>query len=81
MGILGISNRFTGAYLLECAVPPWRIEKLLNAVTGAGETSTGTGEYTVVVKANGKHLLAYHTNTLLVITADGELLESRSLLP
>ncbi|MFC7250571.1 DUF5793 family protein [Halomicroarcula sp. GCM10025324] len=75
-GVLSLSNRLTGEYILEATVPTAAILKLVTAAEDRDD-----GQYEVrLTDADGKSLV-YEKQTLLVYDHDGSLRRSQSLIP
>jgi hypothetical protein len=76
-GVLSLTNRHTGEYVLEANVDP---DELL-AVVDAAEAHDEDGTYEVRLTDSEGKSLVYEKQTLLVYDHDGSLLRQESLIP
>lgn len=79
-GVASITNRVTGAYVLELNAEDEDVLEFIRAAREHGETDEGA-RYRVTVAIEGEQYLDLEKRTLLVYDADGELLRSESLIP
>lgn len=75
-GVLSLSTRLTGEYILEAMAPA---EAVFDLVTSAERDADGTYEVRLT-DSDGKSLV-YEKDTLLVYDHDGSLLRQQSLIP
>jgi hypothetical protein len=80
-GVLGVTDRITGDFLLECDADATTIFDFLRAAREHSERSEGEGHYRVEVRADDEALLAAEKSTFLVYDHEGSLLRGRSLIP
>ena len=76
-GVLSLTDRLTGEFILEVTVPEPELARLVDA---AQDTDTD-GEYAVRLTDSEGKSLVYEKRTLLVYDHDGGLLRQRSLIP
>ena len=77
-GVLSVTNRLTGEYVLESSVPFDEIEMLVAAAEARSEDDP---QYRVRVTDSQGTATVYEKHTLLVYDHDGGLLRQRSLIP
>jgi hypothetical protein len=77
-GVLGVSNRLTGAFLLEAPLAANRVAALVEAVLETKAADDGHYRLEIV---RGGEVTSYDEETLLVYDAEGNLLRARSLIP
>ncbi|MFC6865397.1 DUF5793 family protein [Halomicroarcula sp. GCM10025817] len=75
-GVVSLSTRLTGEYILEAAAPT---EAILALVSAAEDREDGT--YEVRLTDSEGQSIVYEKRTLLVYDHDGSLLRSQSLIP
>ncbi|WP_254274227.1 DUF5793 family protein [Haloarcula marina] len=75
-GVLSLTNRMTGEFVLEVMADPGEIDGFV-----AAAESHDDGEYRVVLTDSDGESVAYEKGTLLVYDHDGSLLRQRSLIP
>jgi hypothetical protein len=75
-GVLAISDRITGDFVLECNAAVETIRELVEAAR-----EYDGGRYRLVVTINGREALAHEKSTFLVYNRDGDLLRQHSLIP
>lgn len=80
-GILSVTNRVTGAFLLELPVPADRITEFTTAAERFVDESDTDECYRLEVGPPDDRLLAANKQILLVYAHDGTLLRHRSLIP
>jgi len=81
-GVVALSNRVTGALVLELDEDAAEVLAFVRAARTYGERSDDAeGGYRVVVRVDGERVVTYEKETFLVYSADGALLRSRSLIP
>ncbi len=79
MGVLAVSDRITGEYVLELNA---EADSVFAVTDAAGNDADGSGRYRLVIETeDGTELAAYEKSTLLVYDTDGDLLRDRSLIP
>lgn len=80
-GVLALTNRLTGEFILELNVPGSDVVDFVTAARRYGEQTGDAARYRVRVVADGSSLLDLEKRTLLVYSSEGELLRERSLIP
>lgn len=76
-GVLSLTNRLTGEFVLEVEAA----SDDLAALVAAAERHDGDGTYEVRLTDSDGKSLVYEMSTLLVYDHDGDLLRQRSLIP
>lgn len=79
-GVFALTNRVTGAFILECNADAAEIDALVDAARDYRETD-GEGCYHLTVTVNGRTALSHDSATVLVYDSDGTLLRNHSLIP
>ncbi|MFB6154954.1 MAG: DUF5793 family protein [Haloferacaceae archaeon] len=81
-GVVSVTNRFTGDFILELNEEADDVMRFIDAARAYGEQSDAeSGRYRVELSINGEPLVTYEKETFLVYDADGNLLRSKSLIP
>lgn len=80
-GVLAVSDRLTGEYLLELEVATERIFAFVRCVHEYADATGDEVEYIVSLDAEDGTAMEFQKNVLLVRMTDGELYRSRSLIP
>jgi hypothetical protein len=80
-GVVAITSRVTGDYLLEVQIDATAVVTFTRAARRFGERSEGTSRYRVQLFADGEAVGDYEKRTLLVYSKDGDLLRHHSLIP
>lgn len=75
-GVLSLTDRLTGEFILEATVPIETIDTLVSSAQRDGDPS----EYVLRLVTDETEPFSCHTQTLLVYSADGNLLRNRSLV-
>lgn len=82
VGVLGVTNRMTGEYILELNVGAAGIVEFVRAARRYGEVADDEeGRYTVEIRLEGNPLVHYEKRTFLVYDEEGGLLRQHSLIP
>lgn len=76
-GVLGVTNRITGDFVLECNADAGRIAQFIEAVRKQ-ETD---GRYQFVIRANDRMVLSCDRDLFLVYSQNDDLLRQHSLIP
>ena len=78
-GVVGVTNRFTGDFVLELNETA---DDVLPFIHAARESVDGDdARYRVEINLDGDRLVSYDKETFLVYNQDGNLLRSESLIP
>lgn len=81
-GVVGITDRLTGDFVLEANATADEILQFVRAARRYGEVGDAEdGQYIVSIRAGDAELATYEKRTLLVYNDDGDLLRDRSLIP
>jgi ketosteroid isomerase-like protein len=80
-GVLSVTNRLTGDFVLEVNTPVTAVERFVDAARAYGRAGDEDGRYRLEIRIAGDPSVAYEKRTFLVYDADGELLRGRSLIP
>lgn len=80
-GVLALTDRVTGDYILECDGETETIRKLIQTVREDTESTDESAQYAVQIQAGTDSLARFTKELLPVYDADGTLLRHRSLIP
>lgn len=80
-GIVAITGRITGEYLLEASVSAPEVITFTRAARRFGDHTDGSSRYRVRLIADGDAVIDYEKRTLLVYSHAGDLLRHHSLIP
>ena len=80
-GVLSITNRVTGEFLLEVNAEAQSLIDFVTAARRYAERTDDSTRYTARVVQGDESLVEVEKRTLLVYASDGELLRGHSLIP
>lgn len=81
-GVVGVTNRTTGDFVLELNEDANDVLKFIRAAREYGRSGDDDdGRYRVELTVEGEPLVTYEKRTFLVYDADGGLLREKSLIP
>lgn len=81
-GVLSITNRITGDFVLELNADTDSVLEFIRAARAYGEaTGSDEGRYQVTVRLDGNELLTHEKSTFLVYNHEGNLVRQHSLIP
>lgn len=80
-GVVALTSRHTGDYVLELNVDADEILTFVRAARRYGERRNDAGRYHVEIVIDDEPIVTYDKRTLLVYSRDGELLRQHSLIP
>ena len=80
-GVLSVTNRITGDFVLELNADSDGVLGFIRAARAYGEATDGEGRYRVVVRFEGRDVLAQDKSTFLVYNSEGNLVRQHSLIP
>ena len=80
-GVVAVTNRLTGDFILEMNVPPEPVLSFITAARRYAEATDDDARYRVNVAFDGEHFVTYEKSTFLVYNQDGDLMRSNSLIP
>lgn len=81
-GVVSVTNRTTGDFVLELNEDAENVLKFIRAARRYGKHDPETeGRYGVRIRIDGDELLSYDKRTFLVYDDDGNLLRKHSLIP
>lgn len=81
-GVVSITNRMTGDYILELNAPGDRVLQFVKAAREFGRDSGENGsQYRIAVQVDSDPIVSYNKRTFLVYESDGTLLRKQSLIP
>jgi hypothetical protein len=81
-GVVGVTNRLTGDFILELNQEADDVLQFIRAAREYGrETDELDGRYRVDISIDGDHVVSYEKSTFLVYDVGGNLLRGRSLIP
>lgn len=82
VGVVGVTNRITGDFILELNEDAENVLKFIRAARKYGKhTGDAEGRYHVEIRINGDHVVSYDKSTFLVYNNSGNLLRQHSLIP
>jgi hypothetical protein len=80
-GVLSLSNRVTGAYVLEIRTQREPILEFVQAVREYADRTGHEAAYRIVMQANAETVTMFEKTLLLVYDANGTLCRHASLIP
>ncbi len=81
-GVLSITNRITGDFVLELNAESQGVLEFIRAARAYGEAAAdGDGRYRVTVRLDDEELLTHDKSTFLVYNHEGNLVRQHSLIP
>lgn len=81
-GVLSITNRITGDFVLELNTDTDSVLDFIRAARAYGEaTANGDGRYQVTIRHKEEQLLTHEKSTFLVYNHEGNLVRQHSLIP
>ncbi|MFB6069941.1 MAG: DUF5793 family protein [Halanaeroarchaeum sp.] len=80
-GVVSVTNRLTGDYILELNVDAEDVLDFIRAAREYAEATDGDVKYRVEIEFDGEHAVTYEKTTFLVYNRDGDLLRAKSLIP
>lgn len=81
-GVLSITNRITGDFVLELNADADGVLAFIRAARTYGKRAEdGDGQYRVVVRLDGREVLTHEKSTFLVYNHEGNLVRQHSLIP
>lgn len=80
-GVVAITNRIIGEYVLECDTSAKSVLEFVHAARQYEEVTDDSSIYELVLEANEEPVVTYEKRTFLVYSEAGELLRNHSLIP
>ena len=80
-GVLSITNRITGDFVLELNADAEGVLAFIRAARAYGDHTDDEGRYRITVAQDGEQLLAHEKSTFLVYNDEGNLVRQHSLIP
>ncbi len=81
-GVVGVTDRLTGDFILELNVEAGDVLRFIRAARSYGEATTdGSGRYRIEIAVDGDPVVTYEKGTFLVYDDEGDLLRAHSLIP
>lgn len=80
-GVVGLSNRVTGEFILEANASDHEVLEFIRAARDHGAGAAEEGRYRLVVVVGDEAVVDHELGTLLVYDAGGDLRRSDSLIP
>lgn len=80
-GVVSVTNRETGEFVLELNASADSVLRFIKAARRYGEYADSDGQYGVVITVDEEVLVDYDKTTFLVYDSGGELLRNHSLIP
>lgn len=80
-GVVSVTNRITGDFILELNEDADDVLQFIRAAREYGRQADGDSRYRVEIDIDGDPLVVYEKSTFLVYDEEGNLLRSRSLIP
>jgi hypothetical protein len=81
VGVLSVTNRFTGDFVLELNRPASDLLQFVDAARKYGQSADDEARYRIEIHTEDGPLATYEKSTFLVYDAEGRLLRSESLIP
>lgn len=82
VGVVGVTNRITGDFILELNEDAEDVLKFIRAAREYGKHSgDDDGRYCVEISVDGEDVVTYEKSTFLVYDMDGNLVRRESLIP
>ena len=82
VGVVGVTNRITGDFVLELNEEADDVLKFIRAAREYGAESGDTdGRYRVEISIDGEDVVTYEKSTFLVYDNEGHLIRRESLIP
>lgn len=80
-GVIGVTDRHTGDFLLEANVDVEAVLEFVRAAREYGKETNGADRYRVRVTREGAEVIRHDKSTLLVYNDEGNLVRRHSLIP
>ena len=80
-GVLSLTNRLTGEFILEVNASPQTMDRLVSAARTYEQETDDDGRYRIRLTDHGEGVFFHDKRTLLVYDSEGGLLRQRSLIP
>ncbi len=80
-GVVSVTNRVTGDFILELNEEAGDVLRFIRAARGYGKEATDDGRYRVSISFDDERFVEYDKATFLVYDEDGNLLRQHSLIP
>ena len=81
-GVVGVTNRITGDFILELNEDAADVLKFIRAAREYGQaTGDRDGRYQVEISIGGEEIVTYEKSTFLVYDNEGHLIRRESLIP
>jgi len=80
-GVVALTNRITGEYVLECNAVAADVIEFVRTARRYSEETDEASLYTIDLATDGGSITTYEKRTLLVYSEAGELLREYSLIP
>ncbi|MFB6124471.1 MAG: DUF5793 family protein [Halanaeroarchaeum sp.] len=80
-GVVAVTNRLTGDYILELNVDAVDVFAFIRAASRYAERTDDDARYRVEIDFDGEAFVTYEKSTFLVYNRDGDLLRAESLIP
>jgi hypothetical protein len=81
-GVLSITNRITGDFVLELNADSDTVLDFIRAARAYGESAEeDEGRYRVTIRLDGDEILTHENSTFLVYNHEGNLVRQHSLIP
>ncbi|WP_418282288.1 DUF5793 family protein [Halorubrum sp. DTA98] len=80
-GVVGVTNRFTGDFVLELNETAADVLPFIRAAREYGDATDDEARYRVEIDIDGERLVSYDKGTFLVYDHEGNLLRGESLIP
>ena len=80
-GVVGVTNRVTGDFVLELNETAEDVFPFIRAAREYGDDADTDARYRVEIDVDGERLVSYEKSTFLVYDHEGNLLRGESLIP
>lgn len=80
-GVISITDRVTGDYVLELNAEADEVQRFVRAARTYGKRSSDDDRYRIELLIDGEHAVTYDKRTFLIYNREGNLLRKHSLIP
>ena len=81
-GVVSVTDRITGDYVLELNAPAEKVHRFIKAAREYGKRmGEDDDRYRIEIRIDGEETIAYDKRTFLIYNNEGNLLRKHSLIP